>query len=539
MNDTATMLIVGSGPAGAQAARQAIDEGLSVVLLDYGNDDEGLASLIPDEPFSVIRSNDPNQREYLIGDEDLVNVDEIRVGAHLTPPRQFITRDVQRLLPFESTTFQAMQSLALGGLAAGWGAGAYTFEERELLEAGLSPERIRSYYDALARDIGISGAPDDDNAPFALEMGAVQPPLAIDANAATILRTYGAKRERLRREGFVLGRAPVAALSEAVDDPTRSTNPYFDMDFYGESRRSVYRPKYTIEQLRRHPRFRYVSGALVKRFKEDEQGVAVFYAPRGSQPLEEIRGDALLLAANAINSARITLESLNLHGVRTPLLSNPYHYIPCVNLAMFGRRAEDRRHSLAQLFGIYSPPHRQWERVTAAFYSYRALLLYKLVKEMPLPVNLGLLAARTLMTSFTIVGVHHPDRHTARKWLQLRGDGVLTAHYELDDAERGLVSSDIAGVRRALRMLGCIPLSVIDPGYGSSIHYAGTLPSNVPHAAAATEPTGRIRGTRAVYAADSSGWNYLPAKGLTLTIMANARRVASEACSAVRAAATA
>jgi choline dehydrogenase-like flavoprotein len=37
----------------------------------------------------------------------------------------------------------------------------------------------------------------------------------------------------------------------------------------------------------------------------------------------------------------------------------------------------------------------------------------------------------------------------------------------------------------------------------------------------------RLRATRAVYVADGSPFPYLPAKGLTFTIMANANRVGS------------
>jgi hypothetical protein len=76
-----------------------------------------------------------------------------------------------------------------------------------------------------------------------------------------------------------------------------------------------------------------------------------------------------------------------------------------------------------------------------------------------------------------------------------------------------------------------MPLSVIDPAPGASIHYAGTLAANQPSDnPAGTSPDGRLNLSRSVYVADSSPWTFLPAKGLTLTLMANARRVAEAAC---------
>jgi hypothetical protein len=76
------------------------------------------------------------------------------------------------------------------------------------------------------------------------------------------------------------------------------------------------------------------------------------------------------------------------------------------------------------------------------------------------------------------------------------------------------------------RKLGCIPLRMIRPGHGSSLHYGGTFPI----APESTDPlscdtTSRLRATRRVYLADGSVFPWLPPKGLTFNIMANANRV--------------
>ena len=43
-----------------------------------------------------------------------------------------------------------------------------------------------------------------------------------------------------------------------------------------------------------------------------------------------------------------------------------------------------------------------------------------------------------------------------------------------------------------------------------------------------TAPSGKLNQTRHVFLADSAPWTFLPAKGPTLTLMANARRVVDE-----------
>src|SRR5208282_5428485 len=115
---------------------------------------------------------------------------------------------------------------------------------------------------------------------------------------------------------------------------------------------------------------------------------------------------------------------------KMPLLSNQMHYMPCVNLRMLGQKAADRRHSLGQLCAVYTSAARAPEHVIAPIVSYRSLLHFRILAQMPLPARLGLLVSRTLMTSLTIVGVHHPESSSPNKWIELRkraNDDTLAA----------------------------------------------------------------------------------------------------------------
>jgi hypothetical protein len=79
---------------------------------------------------------------------------------------------------------------------------------------------------------------------------------------------------------------------------------------------------------------------------------------------------------------------------------------------------------------------------------------------------------------------------------------------------------------KAMRQMGSYPMKRIDPGYGASIHYAGTLPFDDSGKPFTLTRSGRLNKTKNVYVADSSGFRYLPAQGLTFSLMANAHLVA-------------
>jgi len=529
------LIVVGSGPSSAQAAKAAVQRGLSVLMIDVGFEDTAFGLSVPDRSFDELRRTDPDQARYFLGDAHGIDRHrKNRVGSQLTPPREFLKRGVDELLPYESSTFFPMMTLALGGLGAGWGAGTLTFEDFELKDAGLSWDDLEPYYCEVADDIGISGARDEDTAPMVLNIPNVQHPLELDSNAKSIYSTYQHNRTRFHHRGFFLGHSPSAILTEPLirNGIERRPNSYRDMDFYSDHQRSVYRPRFTIEELTGDPKFAYRKGLLAVKFIETGERVRVLCDDVETRQRVEVEGRAVAIGAGAINSARIVLSSFEAFETKIPLLSSPYNYIACVNLRMLGRAAADRRHSMSQLTGVQTIPGEQPpDRTILSIYSYRSLLIFRLAREMPLPTFLGTQVARLLQTSFTIVGVHQADRHTPLKWLELRkrndGREVLAGGYEFSPAEQRACRRNLRRALSNLWALRCMPVTVLSPAPGSSIHYAGTLPStDDPRVPLRCAPSGKVNGTERVFVVDSSSWTFLPAKGPTFTQMANARRIA-------------
>lgn len=525
----ADVIVVGSGASGVNAAAPLVQSGCRVVMLDYGNQDDRYEPLIPALSFSEIRRTDQDQHRYFLGDEfEGVPLGAARVGAQLTPPRSYIFRDSAAVMPVDSDTFFPMESLARGGLASGWGAGAFPFQDEDLHEFPVSRVDLEPHYEAVARRIGISGAR-DDLLPFLGDSTALMPPLDLDTNAETVLARYEKRRRTLNARGFFLGRTRLAVCTR--EHRGRGPHRYTDMDFWADSDRSVYRPRWTLEELRKRGNFRYVDRQHVLSFIEDDEGgVSVKACDVASGTSATHRAHALVLAAGSLGTARIVLRSLQRYGVAVPLLCNPYTYVPVVNLHMIGRAARDRRHSLAQLTAFYRPRTRKRGAVQIQYYSYRSLLTSKLLKESPLPYREGLRVMRALLPIVGILGINHEDIPTADKYCTLRpapdgGPDRLAIHYSVSEEERGhQVASEHAILRCFLR-LGCVPLRRIRLPAGASIHYAGTLPMSASGGDLTTDSTGRLAGTNAVYVADGSVLPYLPAKGLTLTLMANANRV--------------
>jgi choline dehydrogenase-like flavoprotein len=528
---TADFVVVGSGCSGAMAAQTLVEGGARVTMLDVGFDAPELRASVPARDFLDLRRTDEGQHRYFIGDAaEGVAWGKVARGEHITPPRRHILRDVDRLLPVEPGAFLPFESLGYGGLGIGWGLGCWEYSPAELEAAGLPVERMRAAYREISARIGVSGEADDATEYTLGDLDNYQPAARMDRNHELVARRYAARRARLRADGFVLGRAPLALLTRDLGERRRYA--YRDMDFYADLDHSAWRPWMTVDALRRRG-LEYLGGRLLLRFRENADDIELECLVVASGERETLRCRRLVLAASALGSARVVLRSGAVG--QAPLLSNAYAYIPCVQPALVGRGAEPRKLGFSQLSLFLDEAGDHREVAMASLYSYQSLMLFRIIKQAPLNFVDAAVIMRYLSSGFLIAGLHQPDGDADAKRLALVRDAAsptgdrLRVDYEVPAAAAAVERRRVRKYVRALRRLGAYALRVIDPGAGASIHYAGTLPFSARSEPGRLSPDGRLHGTRGVYVADSSGFTYLPAKGLTFSLMANAHLTAQRA----------
>jgi len=526
-------IVVGSGATGAMAAQTLVEAGVRVAVLDVGERDEVYAPLIPDQDFDTLRRQDAGQHRYLLGDAfEGIPWETARVGSQLTPPRSFLTRGTDRFLPFESDTLWPMESLARGGLGGGWGLGCYLYSKAELEAAGLDEPRMLKAYDVVAARIGVSGAR-DDGAPYCMrDLRNVQPPIRLEENSAAVFHAYQRRRRALNARRFFMGRQLQAVLS--ADIPGRRATQYKDMEYWSDGDKSAYRSWMTIDDLAKSPNFAYHDRCLVLRFSEGPAGVTVQVLRTDTGDRQDFTARTLVLAPGPLGTARIVSRSLGQGGETLPFICNPYCYIPCLQWRRLGCEPERLRSSLGQLVMFLDERGDNLDVGMAVLFSYRSLLLFKLIKETPLGFADARIIMQYLQSAFIIAGIHHPERPSASKFVRLRPSGtsptgdVLCGQYTLSDSERAVNAKRERKLKWALRTLGCQPLRTLHVPHGGSIHYAGTLPFDASGRPFTLRSNGLLSGTRSVYVADGSGFRYLPAKGITFSLMANAHCVALE-----------
>jgi choline dehydrogenase-like flavoprotein len=520
VGDIADVIVVGSGASAVNAAVPLVEAGRGVRMLDVGYRDDRYA--VPDGPLAHLRRTDPDQHRYLLGDDfEGIGFEHMGAGAQLTPPRQFVNRHADRLQPITSTSFFPLHSLAEGGLAGAWGAGAPSFVEPDFDGFPIGYGDLVPHYDAVAARIGINGER-DDLWPFLGELRALQPAAKIDDNGRTILDRYRKAHRAVTRRGLYIGRPRLAMLTEPLRG--RAPTQYWDMDFWSDAGRSVYRPRWTVDELRGRSTFSFVPRKLVTAFAERGDHVEVTVRDVETGATEIHRARSLVIGAGTMGTTQIALRSLARPGQRVPIVCNPHTYMALLNANQLGKSIDEERHSLAQLCIVHAPDGPARPFTVGHLYSYRSLLLFRLMKDAPLPHRDGLEILRHLSPSFAVLIVQHADSPTPAKYCELTGDR-FTVEYALGHDEQLRNDRIEAEITKALYRLRVIKMRTVRPGHAASAHFAGTLPMTNRDEPLTTDRDGRLRGTKRVYVVDGSVFPTLPSKGLTFTMMANANRI--------------
>ncbi len=513
-------IVVGSGCTAVQAAQTILEKGKKVLMLDVGFENETNVK-IPNKTFLDIRKTDPKQQEFFLGKNyEGIPWGPIKPGYHLTPGRKYVTKDTEKYIPYTSNEPQIFESLAKGGLGVAWGTGSYTFDEDELKKCSLDPDEMKAAYATIFNRIGIT----EGNEPNTFQE---ETPIQMDRSMEYILKRFSTLKNKFHHKNIYLRRTPLAAITKDQDE--RKGYQYRDMDFWHDNDLSSYRPWITLNKILKFPGFTYQNNTLVIKYTELNDNIEVETWNIANNTKEKYYCKNLILAASVFGTARIVLRSNNDFKQKLNYLCNSYYYIPCINLKMFGKKNTENKIGFSQLSLYIKEQHNIY---VANFFTYRSLLLFKLIKESPLNLKISRILFKVLESSLLIIGYHIPKEMTDKDYIILEKNidtitkDKLHIHAKKNNDEDEIENRALVRLKRALKTLKCTPLKTLKTPKGASIHYAGTLPFSQSNDKYTTDCNGKLSNTKNVWIADASSFTFLPAKGVTLTAMANAHRVA-------------
>ncbi|HEY2804491.1 MAG TPA: GMC oxidoreductase [Gemmatimonadales bacterium] len=512
-------------------AQTAIEGGHSVLMLDVGH--ESPPPVAQGATFDELKERLDDPVGYLLG-SDFQGVTLPGSGEFygLPPSKDFVLAP-RREYVLKEWGFASLASFGRGGLAEAWTGGVYPWTDAELADFPFGYQDLLPHYEEVARRIGISGAV-DDLAPFFPSHADLQSPLRLDVHSERLLATYASRRDSFRAGGCFAGRSRIAVLTAQHED--RGPCTYLGRCLWGCPHAALYTPRVTLERLFARPEFKYVGGSYVSHCVWDGarrvSGVVVV-RPDGTE--ETVAADAVALAAGALSSARIMLESvrratgevLNLAG----LMDNQQILMPFLNPGMIGKATNERDYQYHQVcLGLSTPDPKHY--IHAQLTTLKSAMAHPVIQSLPMDLASGTRVFRLLRSALGVANVNlHDTRRpdcTATLERAERGPWKLVLNYRPAADDAAQISAATRRVRAALRRLGCL----VPPGMthvrpkGASVHYAGLIPMGGAASPLTATAEGKSRDVEGLYFADGVTFPFLPAKNITFTLMANAVRVA-------------
>lgn len=521
--------VVGSGPAGVSCAMALIKKGLPVTMLDAG------IELEPERQQVLQRLASRRREEW---DADALHMIKGRTSASISGiPIKYVYgsdfpyREADLFIPIESKKAVASPSLAKGGFSNAWGATCLPYLAADIADWPISVSELAPHYEAVLSFMSLSATRDNLEAAFPLYSTRYRP-LRPGRQAAALLQDLHARQSALNAAGILFGQSRLAVRAEADDDGPGCV--YCGLCMYGCPYGLIYNSATTLAQLQRESNFRYVKDVVVQKVTEEKGQVRIFAMSRLNRENLVFEGTRAYLACGVWSTTKILLESLEAYDRPVLMKDSQYFLFPLLRY----RKAPDVQHedlyTLAQAFLDITDPQLDGNTVHLELCTYNDLYLRAIRGILgPTYPLLRFPVAEFLGRLLIVQGFLHSHVSATISVRLLQGKDGSPARLALEVNPNPRTGRVIQGVlaklfanRRYLKAVPLpVPLHIAEPG--RSFHSGGTFPMRSAPGEYESDPLGRPHGFERVHVVDATTFPSIPATTITLSIMANAHRIAS------------
>jgi choline dehydrogenase-like flavoprotein len=524
-------LVIGSGPAGISAAVALIDAGESVVLLDAG---ESLPLETERRRESYSRdANAPENSDFPEFIRSSMSANANGVSLKTAYGSDFPYRAPRGFEIRSDAETKLSASFARGGFSNVWGASILPYSEEDLADWPIGTAELAPHYRSVLGFMDLAGRADDLEKKFPLYSDRPVE-LSSSRQIEAFLTDLRGHRRKLERAGISYGRSRLAIRRR---NAVGKSCVYCGLCMYGCPHELIYNSAQTLAELRKNPKFDYRGGILARALREDADGVHVEAENLSTGESLEFSARRLFLGAGVYSTARLMLRSFPNRYPSLTAKDSQYFLFPIFRWRGFPKIAEEPLHTLSQAFLEVADPGISARLVHLQVYSFNDLYwgavrsaLGKTLFSLARPL-LGRLLSHLLI----VQGYLHSDA-SGRLELRLEKNGAsenprLSASAIRDSRTRATLRKLIAKLRRSSRSLGGIPLGLLlkmEP-VGRGFHTGGSFPMMRNPQGHGTDLLGRPTGLKRIHLVDASVFPSVPATTITLTVMANAHRIATDA----------
>lgn len=522
-------LIIGSGPAAAGAALAlAADGRQQITVLDVGQHLEEASR----DAVTRLANRSPSgwdQRDLGLITRQPAGKTRRGLPQKWSYGSDFPFRDAGQLSGVTAVgeANSSVISGAYGGFSNVWGAQVMVFTPATFAEWPINANEMEPHYKAVLKEIPYAAEEDPLARRFPLTAGASPlPPLA--PRTRSVLEAAERHGRELDAMGVAVGRARLALdAGPCVRCGLCMTGCPYSL---------IYSSSQTFDRLRQAGRVGYRDGLLVVEVGQAGETAYVIAREVASGTVHRFEADRVFVGAGALGTARLVLGSLRLYDQELELGESVQFALPMMSRRPTPDPTRTTEFTLNQ-FNMVISTDEKWRDVSQIhFYPYNPAVLEALPAVLSRPsvspltrhllrrLTVGLGYLPSWVSPHLRVMAQRPRSAGGLPELRVSGDLAAASRIPMFRAVMGKVLK--AAPR--LDLWPVIPLMFF-AAPGKSYHFGGSFPhSNAPaDGPLTTDLTGRLPHWSRVHIVDASVFPTVPATTFTLTIMANAHRIAT------------
>ncbi|WP_333804608.1 hypothetical protein [Sulfurospirillum sp.] len=515
------IIIVGSGASASASALQLSHMGIKPLVIDVGL--SPVHRIENQENLYTLKSLQ-DCSSFLVGNSlEYFNPEKQVLPAKLKSPYfQYVTDDPD-FFKVSQTHYNVITSYAKGGLGVAWGNGLMRFSEEDFLELPITFEDIVPFYKTLESHIGISGENDDLSRFFGM-LDTLQRPLKLSQKSQKIANYYSKNRTTLHEKNIFLGRPRIGVSDNTFHQRDRCS--YDNLEFWQPDHTALYTPVMTLQELIVHDKIVYQGNCFVDHWVENEGKIEVVGYDITSKEEYRFKAKKIIIAAGVVNTARIVLKSRNDYTTKLRLTDNPAIQFPFFFPGHFGKPLEIDSFGLTQLSMIYKSKLLK-KKIIGAFVEVTSPMRSEFFDKFPFPATDNLNFMKYILPGMMASQIFLPSDPEIFAELLLNRENNIDIIGTGHEIPQPLIHEAV----EVLRSLGLLTLEgfAYRVSHGNGIHYGGTLPMSLnPTSPYETTVNGELPENKNVYIADGSTFKCIPATNYSLTLMANAMRIAQQ-----------
>ena len=529
------VVVVGSGLGAVGALKAIIKAGVKPLVIDVGR------QLDPERQKIKLRMSTIQPKNW--SDDDVKRLaSNFTADSKSTIPKKlvlgsdyFYSSDNSEAVKLESFSRSSPSySLAMGGFSAGWGAAFLPPAESDIRDWPVSYGKILEHMRESVQNISCSEPTDELSDYFPSLKNNPNDVLNLSKGQSKLLRTLrGAARPSLDAPE-IFGQARIMTRNKDIGDLKGCS--YCGYCSAGCVYDAIYKAELEINQMQLAQQIDYLGGWKVVTVTESGSTVKVSMVNELSGEEKIIETDRLFLAAGAVNSTRIMLQSQNMLGFEVSIKQTGGFLQPFVS-AVHYPVAWPNQNTQSNVFLEFKERKLSDRWVHVQISQPNELAMSKLGLNHSTVNSVRGKLARLVSGNLLVAIVNTHSDHGSRYVVRIGDhsvDGVaqLESTQILHPNQKLVVKVLNSRLKKIFRRKGAVALGFARQDSFASVgyHFGSSFPMSAnPKLPTDTDNLGRPFGWQNVHIVDTSVLPSIPGTSIGLLTMANANRIATSA----------